>query len=760
MTRKGIALVYVLMICAVLTAFLGALFVRVSQSLQMATFNQDHVRASHVSQLGLDLAFVLMRDVNAEWFKSLPSSVENTDPYFNDEFTDETIGGHFTLQFKDPDEVPGANLALPNEGTYKILVSTGRAGRSTVRSFAYVKVTNPIVNFLMVSQNVKIGPEVDVDGPMFINGDARVMHAGRNPGTPVGISGYWGGDLSLAGEIHATGDIYIRNFDSAVTPLIAPVTLEGEYPAKTFQHLDMDPPVGIPGQIHIQAGFCADPQADFAVHSPTMRELLTNYQLEATHMTHSDTVEVPAEGLLLEFDGGKAVCTPVKTREVGKLFDRGAVLDAYGVGHTGPYPYDGNLMTYMAEDEYPGNGLNHLLDEVAWDDPQFANETYPVALQSGTFSGPSGSITFPTATEGDAFPVYRIVRDNDPLASQTVTINTSGDGDDWHFIILHPKTGYQHDMLNYDPDDPGLPSPMKAFPPVYVRGILDGRVVLIYDVPNSLWDPLTDELPAAEAAWNGYPGLHLYVLAQHEMSDDSPSNHLSRPIPGGIHYANKQIKSSPGPDPATFTNDGLIMVSRGTLGAFGTHGHFFSHLYRGETLYNYRKALWEADADMVTRYGGGTWDQDFRIVGSTNTWFNQQAVATIYGVGVSNWTLNNFFRPHYADPSATQLVAKTHPQFAHTWDDVWRWNALNLSSTPPGVNTTKCPLVASIMRRARIDEAWKWRVRGSLHSLNTEVGLAGELDFDYSFQELTDDQIKEQLHLPLGPILLRKMGTP
>ena len=64
------------------------------------------------------------------------------------------------------------------------------------------------------------------------------------------------------------------------------------------------------------------------------------------------------------------------------------------------------------------------------------------------------------------------------------------------------------------------------------------------------------------------------------------------------------------------------------------------------------------------------------------------------------------------------------------------------------------------MRRGRTDEAWKWRVRGSLHSLNTEVGLAGELDFDYSFQELTDDKIKEELHLPLGPILLRRMGPP
>lgn len=778
---KAMALAYALILATVLTAFLSALFVRTSHTLQLATLSEAQIQADQLAELGIDLAFLLLRDVDAEWYLGRGEPIDNNHIFFDGRFPDDEIGGRFELEFKDPGEV-GADSALPDDGTYKLIVCTGYAGKSSARAVAYAKITNPLVNFLMVAQGANLGPESALDGPMFINGDARILHAGRAPSVPVGVADYWGGDVYLGGELHATGDIFVTNEDHDPAQLPA-IQLEGEYDPGSLVHDDMNPgapgpnPGDIPGSVNFTRHFFADPNADFAVRTPYMRELLDHYRAEVPAF---ESVTVPPEGLLVEFRGasGQVTFSKVDTTEVGRLYDRGAFLDACGAEWNAslPYSFDGNWFLIAGERMYPGLGLQRAREELAWDDPAFLNAPYPAELLSGSYDVPDGSApTDPIVlepdmdgdgtdeTQGDYTPVHRIVRGLEAHPP----ITAIDDGENFTFIVLRPHSSNpMTNVTNDDPAYPGMPA-MQSFPPVYVRGILNGRVVLIYDVDPSQesLDPLDLDTPDAgdsngAGVWNGYPKVHMFVLAQHEMLNENGTTAFGDLVPGGIHYHDPRIKVSPA-DPGTLTDDSLLMISRGTLGAFGTHGHHYSWLYRNapsySQRYNYREALRNLDEQYANHYAPtdpGRQD-DFRITSKTNSFLTRHAVATVYGVGVSNWTLNIYFRPTYDDPAATTLVGKTHPNYGHSWDD-FHWNDIP-GPDPPTHDPAKAPMIGTLMRESRCNEAWKWRTRGSLHSLAAMVGMAGEARFDYTFQELTDEDIKEHLHLPLSPVLIHRM---
>ncbi|MBI3929846.1 MAG: hypothetical protein HY319_30185 [Armatimonadetes bacterium] len=746
--RRGIALVYALLIGLVLVAFLSALLVRVTQSLRFASYDLDLIRARKLADAGARVTVALMRDHDVDWYAdSLPIRSTELGPAF----TEEELGGG-TFEVRIHDGIPGD--PAPPPGTYRTVESLGRCRGRSARTVTIVKVTSPLLNYLFTSHGDMIlgnqwpNPANSrvLHGPVFARsnpdtgqaGNVQFVHAMQilQPGD---VYEFYTGTSSFRGEIEAAGGVFVRNLASppgitAFTQPELPLQEDAELPAaQFFSHQDFTPRRYVPsptwGGVTLETGTSIDSEVEADLSMPSMGELLKSLR------DRPGKVEVNVDRpVLLEFAGSSAYLSELATRPVGDVYDRGV--------------YRGQSADVLPHAATYGAGANEqLLREIAWDDPSFPQKNLPPDLRdlvgSGRLPGQDGSVDDDLdgdgstdqdtdgdgIPEGDYFPLIRYVRGP---TLRTISLSRS----DWTVIYLRTSTFA------------ATPTGEQAGPPVLMRGDVTGKAVVVYDVADDSMDPSCNR-------------LHLFVLAQHEHRTDSAVRLAPRGapgIPGGIRYGDRRLKTS-AEDASATSEDGLVVVCRGSIDSVGQSG-FWTHLVHdaaGNPV-DYQAQLTSDEAAISSYYSGTPTDPDYLLTDVVTDVTHQVPKAMAYGMYIANQICSGARMDATgrlvvgSDPFQTPpLRAPLYPP--NPW---LRWAQFPPDSDPVGTGTEVAAL-PDLHRCAHSLPANIFHVKGSMHALGARLdlgslGLGPERSwYDYRFREIEADEIKE-MGLPLTVI--------
>lgn len=742
---RGVALVYTLMISAVLVAFLAAVLVRVTQTLRFTAYDEDFVKARHLADSGARYTILMMRDVKADFYAGkLPLSSTTLGPTFSPE----SLGGTFEVQVHETSEL-GAN-PYPAAGTYRTIVSTGKVRGRTARTVATVKVTSPLVNYLALSRgDFWIGVELTqvhrIEGPILTlanpaanqRGDVRIWHMLQYFDVTPNRFATAPGDIEIAAEIKAAGRIYVQNLNDdpnwttyhgsreRYPPLPGPRNLDGEYEPKDFPGANIgfespDITFVVPekwrGKVTLLDDLNAQPNHEFGAKVPEMADVIKRFR-EKPGVKTIDISNYP-QGVLVEFHGGKMSVSTTQRKLVGRMFDA--------------YLLDDHQGTFINELGWQFGGGNRnrlrerLHDEVAWNDPMFPDAPYPDGYVDWNDNGvPNGK----RETHGDYFDVYRLER-----VATFETVNLSRG--DWTTIrFVTSRTDY--------PSADGGPT---TGPPLYLRGLVQGKATVVYDVTDDNLDP-------------GYTKTPMLILGEHEAGDDSPGNKLAGVpgIPGGLVYADRSYKNRADARGAG-SQDALVLVSRGQIYGAGQPGFYLDNLRRGtnfKTRYDYRQVLHDRDVNYSRKYGSGSDDPDFLVTTESTSSFVNLVRTPLYGVAIENGSVP-LLRLSGTGELVLDFPLLTHPNSgsALKWADLeaafgtspdWR--------TPPG-NPTETAAFPLRFRNARTADGSRWRLTGSYHGLGGAPYLNGSSRFDYKYQALQAQEIEDGIGLPLSVLVV------
>ncbi len=699
--KRAFALAYTLIVAAVIFLFAGALFMRATETIRYSGIDVNSVHATALADTGAQLAYALLRDHDPQYFKT-QNPLRSID--LGPDFAPSVIGGTFEVTVDDADYT--ATGLYPDNGTFYTLVSTGRVGNHSARSEMTLKMTNPLLNYLFLSpRNLWIGAGTTVVGPIVVNADPVSGEPGNL--TLSHASEYYNGishayqmdqgDLKLDIQARASGDIQIANgCDHGNTA--PPLLLNGRYPPQSLQNQDFNILCtwGSWAASVIFTDECAlEAHAKFTTKIPTMKKLLEKFRTGAGPAPLDITSAGP-EGVLVEFTNGQVFVSQAARRQIGRVYDKALALDE------GSYP--------MSTDYYepyfgitPAQAQAKLDAEVAWDDPGLPDDNYPADIGPGT---------------GDYCDVYRTERAA-PLASYTLSATN------WTTIYL---TTSRTDFLSVDGKPMG--------PPVFVRGIVKGKVMVVYDVTDDTLDPNEDR-------------LHMMILGEHEMPADSPANKLptggAPGVVGGVLYADRNIKTDP--DQVVFSSDRCVLLCRGTLTGAGDPGVHRGHMHdmAGNPV-NYRQQIWDLDAQYSNYYTGTPGDWDFRCSPNWIGYWGDGPHCNFYGIAVASHAGGERWRIR----SDGQFVDARNYDYP---GGIAKWGDMGVASPPAGEATTDVAIFPFAMRRARCAPGYSGDVRGSFHSLVTAYKLSGDAHYDYSWQALKEAEIRTEMFLPIQPVI-------
>ncbi|MEW6281689.1 MAG: hypothetical protein AB1758_23980, partial [Candidatus Eremiobacterota bacterium] len=571
--RRGVALGFVLAIILAMSAFTTAVVYRFRQSAALTAHGTSLVQARLLADSGAETAVILMRDHDLEWFRDLPVPVTSERLGFDPV----TLGGRFELRFEQIPEV------TQGQGTFLTILSTGTSGGATARTAVTVKLTSPLTNYIFFSNgNYTIAGWGDptISGPMFVNargdqGQVRMWHDNRYWDPLYNVERHFGGKIQLASQIKATGKVFLRNADYKNQYSLQPMSFDGTTPAQklVLNDIDLAPSKG---SLTLTSELSAQAEIPLNTQAPTIDQVLQGVRGNP-RSTLVDVSSYP-DGVLAEFIDGQLVVSEVDTREVGRVFDK----DLYQ-GHRSSLI---NEMLLQHKSTDPGAMDAMLRADTLYDDPDFPNAAYPPGLQSD-LSG-DGQVE----TQGDYFPVNRVVRG--PLIAR-IPLSRS------RLKSVRLVTG----RTDY-PSASGVPTA----PPVYVRGIVEGKVSLSYDVTSDTLDPRYDR-------------LHMVVLNDHEMPTDSPSTAISSSgpgVPGGLRYADPKVGLTPA-DPDASSQDLAVLISRGSLSGAGATTSYKESVHPDSgAAINYSKVLNDLDKSYRDFYRSkGFSDLDMQVVGAGGT---------------------------------------------------------------------------------------------------------------------------------------------
>lgn len=696
---KAFALAYTLLVSAVIMLFAGALFSRATESMRVSGLDVTSVHATALADTGAQLAYSLLRDHDPQYFKTR-NPLRSAD--LGPEFARNVIGGSFEVQVDDADYT--ATGLYPNNGTFYTIISTGRVGNHVARTEMILKMTNPLLNYLFLApEDLRLKASRTVVGPIVVNadpasGDRGNLSFGHDEDYWSSLSHQYehdGGDLRLDIQARATGDIYIRNSsDHGYTQ--APLQLNGRYAPQSFQHQDhviLAAGGSWDGHVVLTDDCALEANAKFTTKIPTMDKLLKRYR-DGTGPSPVD-ISGEAGGVLVEFTGSQVFISQAVTRQVGRVYDRAHALEQ------ATYLIDSLYRRYYGISQAAAQVM--LDQEVDWNDPVFPDRPYPADLGPGT---------------GDYIDVYRIERG---ATLQSYALSDAS----WTTIYL---TTSRTDYLTADGRRQG--------PPVLVRGMVDGKCMVVYDVTDDSLDP-------------GANRLHMILLGQHEDPADSPGNKLptggAPGVVGGLLYADRNIKADP--DQATFTNDRVLLMCRGSITGGGEPAVHRGRMHdMADAPYDYESVLRNLDQSYSQFYTGTSNARDFRVSSTSATYWSDGPYSHFYGIAVSahsdrdDWRLN----------SLGQVVDRPSNDYPTggiaTWDD--------FGFVPPaGANPNSMAIFPWGFRHVRAPGSFKGDVRGSFHSVQTSYEISGNAYYDYSWQALKEQEIRQELFLPVQPVM-------
>lgn len=692
--RSGVALAYVLLMTVVLFAFIAAFFLRFTHTLKFLSYDEGGVRARALAESGAYLAVTLLRERAVDWYEAfdqpIPSSV------FGPEYTEEVLGGQFELEFtREPDLYPGA-------GEWLTLVSTGRSGKRTARTAVTLKLTNPVINYAILNNagtyRVTWG---SITGPIFSNGDVWIRHDawGYNDFHQRWIHSW--SHPKLDAEIKATGDIFLQNEngDSTMSPRYSAAKkyFDGSYSPEVIVHDDL-PHVDEKGSLTLTGDLEAQPNVAVGVDTPEMSEVLAKYR-QKEDKTVVDVSDYP-EGVMAEFIDGKLYLSRARYQTVGKVFDK----DIYA--EQAPH------LIRDLESNYGVSGVDQLLrNEVVWNDPDFPDAPYPSELQDDL----NGDGVPETA--GDYIELKKLVR-GEPLPGSPIHLSRS------EYKTVYLETS----RTDHDLDGDGKANA----PPIFVRGNVEGKAVMVYDVTDDALDP-------------NYDKLNMFVLGQHEDPYRDENTHqvtISHPgVPGGLRYEDPTSKSSPdSTEPAS--PDALIMVSRGNLNSFGETG-WYKDVVRAEdgTAVRFLDQLRSLDKLYVDHFTAqGDWEAgDYRMYRG-----GAQVTTPMFGVFLANRSRAD--TPRLSTEG--QLVEGYGDRAHRTW---MKWESFP-APWPDGARPNRYALFPLRMRQSRTSEGATYDVNGALASLGKPLYNRGDVRYDYKMQSLTAAEL-EEIGLPLSVVV-------
>jgi len=724
--RRALGLVYVLLLFGVLSVFLCALFFRVHQSLAVVHFDLPTLQARRLCSLGLQTGLLLMRD-EVDFYKPGWQVISTS---LGPGFEASQLGGTFQLDFRDASDF-SSPTPYPATGSYRTMQCSARVGSRVARGAVTVKLGCPLLDYLFLSQGGGLlgfgyNASVTTQGPIFVNSDPSRPHSGdlwllHDSQAYDSLNGHWSTastNLNISGILQAYGDVYLKgsnedprwDVENPGQPRYFKdaLTLEGEFPAGTrYQQVDFaakDAPIA--GQVLFSQDSRVQSQAVMNLKVPNAASIFAKIRAHSgeSNVVTVDLNGVGEDGVLLEFLNGKAYLSRAERRTVGRCYDRSFLLDASTT----------NLFSL-------GTDITQMRREVAWDDPDYADEAvYALPPELRT-----GSLGFDPAGTADYFEVKRLVRGaslHDPI-----DLNRSS----WTALYL---TTSDVGVAYAD-----APVAGDGGPPVYVRGVVSGKVVVYYD-------DLTDHDDR----------LGMFTLCQHEDAGDRAAaaypidvdGDATRPgVPGGVHYADARLKTSPDQS-GGLSDDLLVLVCRGIFNGVGDSGTHKAAIYPhpGGARLDYRAYLENLDRAVSQKYSGRPDDDEYRLNRLPTVDLGNEVLCPFSGAVVATQIWGEWGRLS-ADARLAKSVFTRHYYRLDSVPFIW---SIFAGQAPAWSNPSARAIFPRNMRAAETTSGCIQRLRGALQSTTNRFSFVGDGQYDYRLRDLDSQVVDKEMKLPLS----------
>lgn len=693
--KKGFGLAYVLVILATVSTLLASAYLRHSQTIMaMKASGRDQVQARFLAESGLQMAVILLRDEDHDWYKDFAQPVTSADLGIDES----NLGGRFELTFHS---IPSA---YSGQGDFITVRSRGLVGRNSASSMATVKITCALTNYLFSSRGdfAMVGNLTpDNSGPILVssNGDQgnfTFWHDRLNLKPLFAGTNHEFGSLKFQGSIQATGSIAVSNVNET-GPVGPPLELNGPLSPMVMTHSDI-PGVTEQGSLEFLDQVEFDAQATLNAGIPSIDEVFTEAALAPG--LHTIDISSYPTGVLAEFQpDGSLIISEAVLSPVGRVYDK----DIY-------QEYTAQLAAvYLAHNPLQADPDQMLRREVAWDDPDFNNHPYPPDLISDIDG--DGVVE----TEGDSYLLHNLERGT---TLRTFQLDRSS------FTTVR--------FLTARTDYP-TPTGPKG-PPLFLRGIVRGRAAIFYDVAD----------PAQSR-----DRLQTIVLNQHDWQNPSTTG-----IPGGLRYLDPTIRMKA--DGAASSADRLIVVCGGQMTAAG-NSTYLKRRIRDLTdqPFDFQQRLFDLDQIYTDRFAGGPWPADeFVICPSVNVSqvsLQGSFVANQLDLELGRLTADGVLAPdtrvddrRYPSPNTLLL-----------WDQFPNpvISDLPTAPVPAWADPQEAAVFGIRFRNTATSGIPQEKLRGSYASLGAPFsGRQGSRYYDYSLRDL-DRQTLQEAGLPISTVL-------
>ena len=414
------------------------------------------------------------------------------------------------------------------------------------------------------------------------------------------------------------------------------------------------------------------------------------------------------EGVLVHLEGDRVNLYTVQRREVGRVYDLGVLVTLYG-GNVDAQRQVTNLYGIL----YGGasGGYRAGLEEARWDDPDFPEEPLPTALRNDALAQlqalDPGATLAEIPTEGDYFDQYRIEKGT-LIKSWTLT------RDNWKVLLLESESLSSTDGRGFS-----------VCPPVFIRGKLRGKLLLGYEGP--------------EIDLHRNRGECDIVVLGDESEDG---------INGGVLLEDSNVITDPNSTDSG-SPDQLMLISRGVVRPMALPRFFLGWVSPPSDRENRLDILAQSLPDWTA--------EDLRWVGHDAP----HPPVDFYGITCAqtvDLTIANYgsdFRAFRISPSGITQDRAPHKLSVSRL----AWSDLDGPRAPILLGANE-PFLPRSFRWAFRPRNEAWRTYGS-HSSMEVIGnssLRGVFHYDYRWRSLDAELLREQLGLPVGPMLIDRQG--
>lgn len=735
---RGFALVYAMLVSVVFIVFFAALTLSVRDTMRAVQTDESLVKARALAATGNELAFHLLRTQGSSWIQGSSFTFSNesgapdyfagvSNPTIQDQFSEQNMGGIFRVRFVSTDDAEANGIEVPTSGTFMVMVSEATVNNRTTRASSssrfLVKMGAPFINNVFCSRGIGVfSYNSDVTGPMV------VTNFPPNPGEVQLLAHTAGFDLTnpaimniqrfttpIGGEIQVKGQVYLIN--KTLQSIASKVPLQKLHymaneqetiPAQTIPGSTLTG-LGI-GGVEFSSETTIDDEVTMQVRVPDTDEVFRGVRALTISSDNSYDLSSETEGMLLEFEGPNVSLYQARRQKVGRVFDLALVVSyfenilAHHADVVSIYTsvYGSNLQAYEA-----------AIAEAEWNDPAFSETLLPDQLRQDALAqyqalNPAAVLS-DIPTQGDYFDQYEIVPAGP--AVKTWTLNST------NWTVLR----FSSSVLSAADDQGG-----SIAPPLFVRGRVQGKVLVSYDLDDSL-------LPLDFQTHRGK--CDVVVLTD-------PRGTVS----GGIRLADESVVTDYH-STAVGSSDQVMILSRGNTKAAGLP--YFSLGWVSQSAApNVRRNLLAEVLPTLTPE-----DEKYMVAQVPGR------VCDFFGVSTSGSTdlvfsnLSANFRPRTVDTNPESRFSNKLATSFLVWSDL-------SGPRDPLLLDSHTAVVPSMLRYAYRPHSSAWHTRGAHAALEPYASgsLYGKQVYDYRWRALDMVTLKEQMGLPVGPMLINREG--